>query len=258
MAHLKHHGIKGQKWGVRRFQNKDGSLTAEGRKHYNKGSNINELLGPKDKSYNLDKWGTSPDNNLLIIAGLSGSGKSTLARNLKNTNDAIRIELDLYYENPKKDYNHDKSKAFNKYLNEKVPEYNKIINNFDAYDEVRFPEFDKNSSDSNHIKMRKEYWNTMDKVRDALFNFSKEQYGKHKVIAEGVQFLDSTMYPDINDRRKVLKNNPSIIKQTGVVRSTLKGILRDNVSFIDIPTVATRFKFNKNWNKNIKDLTFDL
>lgn len=29
---LQHHGIKGQKWGVRRFQNKDGSLTAVGRK----------------------------------------------------------------------------------------------------------------------------------------------------------------------------------------------------------------------------------
>ena len=32
--HLSHHGIKGQKWGVRRFQNPDGTLTAEGRKHY--------------------------------------------------------------------------------------------------------------------------------------------------------------------------------------------------------------------------------
>lgn len=30
---LAHHGILGQKWGVRRFQNKNGVLTAEGRKH---------------------------------------------------------------------------------------------------------------------------------------------------------------------------------------------------------------------------------
>lgn len=29
---LQHHGIKGQKWGVRRFQNPDGSLTADGKR----------------------------------------------------------------------------------------------------------------------------------------------------------------------------------------------------------------------------------
>ena len=31
---LSHHGIKGQRWGVRRFQNKDGTLTAKGKKRY--------------------------------------------------------------------------------------------------------------------------------------------------------------------------------------------------------------------------------
>lgn len=31
---LYHHGIKGQRWGVRRFQNKDGSLTPAGKKRY--------------------------------------------------------------------------------------------------------------------------------------------------------------------------------------------------------------------------------
>ena len=35
--YLEHHGIKGQKWGVRRFQNADGSLTDDGRKRYGTG-----------------------------------------------------------------------------------------------------------------------------------------------------------------------------------------------------------------------------
>lgn len=32
--YLEHHGIKGQKWGTRRFQNEDGTLTAEGKDRY--------------------------------------------------------------------------------------------------------------------------------------------------------------------------------------------------------------------------------
>lgn len=35
---LYHHGIKGQKWGVRRYQNKDGSLTSAGKKRIAKKS----------------------------------------------------------------------------------------------------------------------------------------------------------------------------------------------------------------------------
>ena len=33
---LYHHGIEGQKWGIRRYQNKDGSLTEAGKRHLEK------------------------------------------------------------------------------------------------------------------------------------------------------------------------------------------------------------------------------
>ena len=39
---LIHHGILGMKWGVRRYQNKDGSLTSAGKKRYSDNDNIKE------------------------------------------------------------------------------------------------------------------------------------------------------------------------------------------------------------------------
>lgn len=40
---LYHHGIKGQKWGIRRYQKKDGSLTAAGKKRYDKSTHRSRL-----------------------------------------------------------------------------------------------------------------------------------------------------------------------------------------------------------------------
>lgn len=39
---LYHWGIKGMKWGVRRYQNKDGTLTSAGKKHYGGEENAGE------------------------------------------------------------------------------------------------------------------------------------------------------------------------------------------------------------------------
>lgn len=42
-AYLAHHGVKGQRWGVRRFQNPDGSLTEQGKRR------MTTLQGKSDK-----------------------------------------------------------------------------------------------------------------------------------------------------------------------------------------------------------------
>lgn len=39
---LNHHGIKGQKWGRRRYQNQDGSLTPAGKQRYGSEDNFNK------------------------------------------------------------------------------------------------------------------------------------------------------------------------------------------------------------------------
>lgn len=45
--HLAHHGILGMKWGIRRYQNKDGTLTPEGRKRYGDIDSSNESVDAK-------------------------------------------------------------------------------------------------------------------------------------------------------------------------------------------------------------------
>ena len=62
MSELVHYGVKGMKWGVRRYQNKDGTLTAAGKKRYSeddivvkKGSEIHRIVpkswAEKEKTY---------------------------------------------------------------------------------------------------------------------------------------------------------------------------------------------------------------
>ena len=40
---LRHHGIKGQKWGIRRYQNEDGTLTDAGKKRYGRKESRQDL-----------------------------------------------------------------------------------------------------------------------------------------------------------------------------------------------------------------------
>lgn len=64
--YLQHHGIIGMKWGVRRYQNKDGSLTSAGEKRYARDIRENKA---KKKENRIDT--SEPDPNRWVKEDLN-------------------------------------------------------------------------------------------------------------------------------------------------------------------------------------------
>lgn len=119
---IKHHGIKGMKWGVRRFQKKDGTLTSAGKKRYSddpivvakKGETVNHVSDIPLRSFKRGKTlyiskGKEDLNNYLLTMSLTKGEKDKNMYNTKMTalqdlispSDKARVSefVDLYSNN---------------------------------------------------------------------------------------------------------------------------------------------------------------
>ena len=86
---LQHWGIKGMKWGVRRYQNKDGTLTDAGQKRYDR--DMRERIDKNDKNTNYDanRWVREDLNRSKTLTNetknLTSNTKKLIDDSIKNT-----------------------------------------------------------------------------------------------------------------------------------------------------------------------------
>ena len=202
-GYLTHHGIKGQRWGIRRFQNADGSLTAEGRKRYGY-----TISAPKKDISKLS------DSKKLKLA------KKQYTKDLRKANqksDYILEDLSRLRENDdlkewgdNKEFKADMKKAYQKYVDyEKkggygpdyqdellAPLYKKYPKAKDVLDGMSFWEasskdpdkvfnekestwFDKDPSEFIYYNWIRDLWNN-----DYYYDYNEDDYNKSRNIGK--------------------------------------------------------------------------
>lgn len=157
---LMHHGIQGQKWGVRRFQNADGSLTKEGRERYGamaeRSSAVADRAGKMAKASGAITAGIAAfdiaailggSSTILLPAGpaiaLAASGAAYVASKLSNKHANKMLS---------NSEERDEEGNLEKTYNEKDPKLNSYIKKADAA-----------KTDEEHDKWMRKYTDERDK-----------------------------------------------------------------------------------------------
>lgn len=114
--YLQHWGVKGQKWGVRRYQNKDGSLTPAGKKRYDSMSDdaktvadlrkksVSEMSNAELKKYNervrleqeYSRLNPSAVKRGLAVTATVVGAIGTVASLYDNSNRLVKIGKQAY------------------------------------------------------------------------------------------------------------------------------------------------------------------
>lgn len=223
MDYLEHHGVQGQKWGV-----KNGPPYPLVEKKIRSSPALQRLKNAK--SSNLDRWGKAPQYNTLYITGYSGSGKSTVASFMADDGKTDWINLDSYLSPmSKSDKNKLQNKSFNSYLNKHVKNWNDFV-----------PTFQKSHKEGIRIS---------DDIVKAMDEFSAREYKNgRKVICEGVQIADKDF---LRTDPNFYNDKPLIILGTSSKEAAKKGAERDG---LDKNDVQDRIEWNKVMNQKLKDL----
>lgn len=116
---LYHHGVKGQRWGVRRYQNPDGSLTTAGKRRLYR-QNSKDI-----KAYKKAKYGSADQYNMEKDFRNSVS-KEDLKSFKKSHRRNFKAEMDIYDLTPD-DWSNGKGEKVSKEYDESEKEVKSIV-----------------------------------------------------------------------------------------------------------------------------------
>ena len=155
--YLMHHGIRGQKWGIRRFQNPDGSLTPRGKKRYldKDGWMTKDGMELSRQAYRdqARAFGTHDSEALAKAYRTSADLSGTTAREFTYANEAkIKMSRDEYVTDAKE-------RVINTWNNPNK-EHDTLLQYFDG----TLSEIQRNDSDSldKHFDLIKDARNKVD------------------------------------------------------------------------------------------------
>lgn len=131
---LYHHGVKGQKWGVRRYQNKDGSLTPAGKKRVSNKQLREERSELRKKYYDMEDHSkiAKLENEIIELTSKydfdldDGGGGTTIAsrkagRHYMELNDKL---MDLYNDMDDRVHKKVTNELINKYGKQRIDRFN--------------------------------------------------------------------------------------------------------------------------------------
>lgn len=121
---IAHHGIKGQKWGVRRYQNEDGSLTEEGKRRYLNGdgslretaytdrfmrgfkdnwSAVQKGIGPSANKIDVDKYKKYEQSQKLLKQQQKSEKENRIKSSIKSFDSKLNKTVNSIVKQAKED-----------------------------------------------------------------------------------------------------------------------------------------------------------